>query len=309
MVALLIWIIVFIASLLVLIKASDYFTDSAEIIGLHFGMSEFLVGVTIVALGTSIPELATSIVSIFKGASEIVIGNVIGSNIANVLLILGICAIIYGKLIIETDIKTLTKYLLAISAILLFIATLGGIINTWKACVLLGLYILYVIHIVYTHNDVNKATRPHLNWKPVVILLASTVFIYFSAEYVIRSVIGISEILGLGKEVIAASAVAFGTSLPELTVSLTAVKKKKFDMAVGNIIGSNLFNTLVVIGIPGLFASLTVTAVMGTLGIGVMLLATVILLVFMYNKKISRLEGIIMVILYLLFIAKLFGAF
>lgn len=308
MLGLVFWIVIFAFSLFVLVKSADYFTDSAENIGLFFGMPHFLIGVTIVALGTSIPELATSIVSVFKGAPEIVTGTVIGSNIANILLVLGLAAIISKGLKLEDGFQKFDKPFLIISALAFLLLGRDGVLTIYESGLLLALYILYIVIIVADHRHKKlHINKKKFDLKQAAILGASAVFIYFSAEFVIKSVINISEIAGFGKEIIAASVVAFGTSMPELTVSLTAIRKSKHDLAVGNIIGSNIFNTLAVIGVSGMFVSLPLTQMMSVLGMAVMLLATFLALFILRDHRMTRAEGLIMVSIYVFFIAKLFG--
>ncbi|NQU98584.1 calcium/sodium antiporter [Candidatus Woesearchaeota archaeon] len=305
--ALLLWIIILIVALFVLIKSADYFTDSAEKIGLYFGMPAFLVGVTIVALGTSIPELATSLVSVFRDSSEIVIGNVVGSNIANILLILGLAALIGGRILLKNGLNRTDKIFLVVSAVLLFVFGSNGFIVFWEALILLLGYIIYMFIIIYNHKKVDMKVNK-LKWEPFILVI-SAVFIYFSANYTVKSIIGISELIGFGKEVIAASAVAFGTSLPELTVSLTAVKRGSYGIAVGNILGSNIFNALVVLGVSGMFVSLPVTPIMATLGMFIMLVATGLFLFVLKDNRITRWEGVVLVLIYLFFLIKLFNLF
>ncbi|MFC2135137.1 calcium/sodium antiporter [Bacteroidota bacterium] len=308
MLDLIIWIGVFVVALIVLIKAADYFTDSAEKIGLFFGMSSFVVGITIVALGTSIPELATSIVAVFRNASEIVIGDVVGSNITNILLVIGAAGVLSGGIILKHKFSRTNKTLFIGSALLLVLFSIDRFIEPYEAAVLFCLYILYIAMLVRQNNH-NEKSKVALGWKPVITLILSVAAIYFGAEYVIKSVVMISKLAKIGADVIAAGAIALGTSLPELVVSVTAVRKNKHDMAVGNIIGSNIFNILMVVGISGLFAPLLVTETMAVFGMIFMAVATVIFLVFLRDMKIERWEGIILLILYITFILKLFGVF
>jgi len=304
---LLIWIIILIAGLFLLIKSADYFTDSAEKIGLYFGMPAFLAGVTIVAVGTSVPELATSIIAVLKNSSEIVLGNVVGSNIANILLILGIVAVINKKVTFEKSSK-IDLILLIFATLLLVLFSLDGAITPYESVAFLSIYIFYII-IIFINNKDNKRPDIKWSWKHPLILVVSCGVIYISAEYIIKSVIIISETIGIGKEVIAASAVAFGTSLPELSVSFIAARKGNIELSIGNILGSNVFNTLVVLGIPGLISTLTVTGVMLSFTIPVMIMATIILVYVIKTQRLESWQGIIMLAMYALFIIRLFNVF
>ena len=302
MLDLILWAIAFIISLIILIKASNYFIDSAEKIGIYIKIPTVVVGATIIAIGTSLPELVSSIIAVNEGHSEIVIGVVIGSNIANISLILGILAILAGKLKLKTEINHHILFLL-ISTFFLIVMILDG-----KFCILNGvlgiaIFFIYFIHLgkskqkKYTHSI--KFTKCK---KTVVTLLLSPFFIYLGAKYTITSIIELSKILGIGKEVIAISVMAFGTSLPELVVSLSIIKKGNFELAISNIVGSNIFNSLVVMGIPALVGKLTIPEKIIYNNMPLMVFATILCAFVAYNKEITKREGIVLVLFYIAFI-------
>ena len=314
---LLVWIIIFIASLLVLIKASDYFTDSAEKIGLYFGLPAFIVGVTIVAIGTSLPELVSSIFAVLKNSSEIVVGNVVGSNITNIFLILGIAAIIGKKIKVTYEIIHVDLPLLVGSAFLLAVMIWDGNFTLPEALLSIGgiiLYLFYTISVEKKHEDIEiekemkgKLKKRKLGWKALIILVVSAFFIYLGAKYTVESVIKLSEILNIGKEIIAISAVALGTSLPELMVTVSATRKGKPEMAVGNVLGSNIFNSFAVMGIPALFGTLIIPHSILTFGLPMMLIATLLYFFITQDKEITKWEGWLFIIFYVFFIGKLFN--
>lgn len=319
MLLLFVWIIVFIVALFVLVKASDYFTDAAEKIGLFFGLPSFIIGVTIVAFGTSLPELVSSIIAVMSNSSEIVIGNVIGSNITNIFLVLGITAIINKKINIKHKSLHIDLLLLIISAFLLGATILDGVFNLAEAILCILGIIAYLTYTILTSNKQTKIDlkaekkstkiKQKLDWKIIAMLIGSGFFIYLGAKYTVDSIIALSEIINVGKEIIAVSAVALGTSLPELAVSLTAAKKGKGEIAVGNVLGSNIFNALGVMGIPALFGVLIIPPNMLILGLPMMLLATVLFYFISQDREITRKEGFILVAFYIVFLAKLFGLF
>ena len=154
-----------------------------------------------------------------------------------------------------------------------------------------------------------EAEPREIIWKDFIILVISALFIYIGAKYTVESIINLSSILSIGKEVIAASAIALGTSLPELVVSIVAAKKGKLEIAIGNILGSNIFNTLAIMGLAGLFGSILIPQSILYLALPIMLLATLIYIIVVYDRKITKLEGGILLALYFLFLAKLFGLF
>ena len=311
------WVAVFIVSLFFLIKASDYFTDSAESIGLFFGIPPFIVGVTIVAFGTSLPEIVTSVIAVLKESSEIVIGNVVGSNIANIFLVFGLTAIVAKKMIITHDIIKVDLPFLVGSALLLAATIWDGAFTLPEAILSLAgisVYLLYSIRTEKKHLDAevekgleDKRKRKEPPWKACLILIVSTLVIYLGANYTIESIIKLSVLLKIGKETIAVSAVAFGTSLPELAVTITAARKGKPEIAVGNILGSNIFNALAVMGIPALLGTLTIPHSIITFGLPIMLMATLLYVFITQDKEIAGWEGWLLLIFYIFFIGKLYG--
>lgn len=309
---------VFVVSLFVLIKASCYFTDSAEKIGLFFGLPAFIVGVTIVSIGTSLPELVSSIFAVLRGSSEIVVGNVVGSNITNIFLILGIVAIVGKRMKIAYELAHVDLPILMGSAFLFAVMIWDGVLTLPEALLLISgivIYFLYTISSEREHVDVEikkemkeKLQRKRkLNAKTVVILILSVFFIYIGARYTIESVIELSEMLNVGKDLIAISAVALGTSLPELAVSIVAVRKRKPEIAIGNILGSNIFNTFVVMGIPALFGVLIIPQSILTFGLPMMLIATLLFFFITHKKEITKWEGYLLLLFYVFFIGKLFN--
>jgi cation:H+ antiporter len=325
MLELILWIVIFIISIFFLVKSSDYFTNSAEKIGIYLGIPSFIVGVTIVSIGTSLPELISSIFAVLNGSSEIVIGNVVGSNIANIFLIIGISAIVARKLNISFELIHVDLPMLVGSAFLLALLSWDGIFSLADAILSLGGILIYLAYIVAIQKKIawkkssdkalvkevfgKEKNGKKLHWQPIVILIVSAAFIFFSAKYTIQSIINISDLLNIGKELIAVTAVALGTSLPELMVSINAARKGNAEMAVGNILGSNIFNSFMVMGIPGLIGSLTIPASIISFGLPVMLLATLLYFFITQDKQITRWEGWLLILFYIFFIGKTFSIF
>lgn len=311
---LILWIILFVVSLYILLRASDYFTGSAEKIGLSFGIPNFIVGVTIVAIGTSLPEIVSSIVAVVRDSPEMVVGNVVGSNIANIFVVLSIAAIIGKKMKITYDLVHIDLPLLMGSAFLLTITIVDGVFSFLEALLCIAGLIVYLMHAISIEKkrvDVKRRkeseSRGELRWKTFAILVVSAFFIFIGAKYTVESVIRLSELLNIGKEVIAASAVALGTSLPELMVTISATRKGKPEIAVGNVLGSNIFNTLAVMGIPGLIGTLVIPQNILILGLPMMLIATLLFFFVSQDKEITQWEGWFLLIFYVFFIVKLFN--
>jgi cation:H+ antiporter len=321
-----IWIIVFIVSLAVLLKGADWFLHSAEKIGATVGLSPFIIGVTIVAFGTSFPELFASFAAIFAGKTEIVVANAVGSNIANILLIVGISAIVAKKLVVTKDLIDIDLPLLALAMAVGFLAVADKVVTMPEAVLLLASYIVYVLYTIFHKDDKDVKSKAekllshksHFGHSPRISaknrLTVKDGFLLFigigglilGSQYLIKSVVAISDLLSIGAGVVAITAVALGTSLPELIVSIKAAFRGKSEIALGNIFGSNIFNMLVVVGVPGLFARLTLDEETFAIGLPFMMIATILFVLSGISKRIHIWEGALYLVIYIFFIGKLF---
>ena len=299
-------IVIFVVSLTVLLIASDKFIEAAERIGLSFGISPFIVGVTIVAFGTSIPELATSIASIYADSSEIIPGTIIGSNITNILLVLGLTAVVGKGIKLEFDIMDIDMPLLLMSAFFLYFTLSDFHFSLFEASLFLIALVAFLLNSIRGNtSELKEGNRSGL--KEYITLVVCGVLIWLGAEYVIESIKDISGTLGISKDVIALSGVALGTSLPEVIVSLAAVRRGKNAIAVGNVLGSNIFNTYAVMGISSFFGNISITQDIVDFSLPFMLVVTIIFAVVTLSKKISAWEGSMLLIFYVYYIAQLFG--
>lgn len=329
-----IWISVFIVSLIILVKGADWLLASAEKIGLALGLSPFIVGVVIVGIGTSFPEAISSFAAIFQGAPEIVAANAVGSNIANILLVVGISSLIGGSLVVTKNLIDLDLPLIAISTALFTLMAIDGNISQAESVLLIVLFVIYLTYTIAHQKDLenndlegdlkvlpsrterrkfisklfNKhgSDRPKITAKDIGMLLIGFAGLLLGAKYLVESVINMSQLLNVATGAIALAAVSLGTSLPELMVSVQAARKHKAEVALGNIFGSNVFNVLLVIGLPGLFRALPIDHQTLTLGIPVMVLATLLFIVSGISKRIHVYEGAMYIVIYFFFIGKLF---
>ena len=298
-------------SLAVLLKASDWFIDSAERIGLSLGISPFIIGVTIVAFGTSLPELATSIASVFSGESEIVIGNVVGSNITNIALVLGLAALVVNKIELEYNIWHIDMPYLWGSAFLLWLALRDLHFSLFEGILFtLGIVIFLAYSFRNQEEDDKIESMVKPGWKTYALLILGGGLVYLGADYTIFAIKKLSAIAGINPEIIALSAVALGTSLPEVIVSLNAARRGKASIAVGNVLGSNIFNTYIVMGIPSFFGPLKVPANINDLFLPLMVAMTILFGIMSNNRTITRWEGAVLLMFYAFFCASLIeGAF
>ena len=302
---LLVPILIFIVSLTVLLIASDKFVDSSEKVGLALGIPSFVVGVTIVAFGTSLPELATSIVSVYSGSSEVVIGNAVGSNITNILLVLGAAAIFGKGITIEHDVMKTDMPMLFGSAFLLYFTLQDFTLSAFECIIFLIALAVFLISSIKEGKkdaDIEKTKTSAKDW---ITILLGAVAIYFSAKYTIDSLEILAEEGGIPKHVIAITVVALGTSLPEVVVSLAAAKKGNHGMAVGNVLGSNIFNTYAVMAIPGLLGNLTIPESTMQFSIPFMIVVSILFGIICFTRSISKWEGYMLIAFYLFFIGNL----
>lgn len=324
---LLIALLLFVLSLTVLIKASDVFTDAAEKLGLLMGLPAFIIGVTIVSLGTSIPELISSIIAVTEGASEIVIGNVVGSNIANICLVLGTASVVSSKSMqISYDLLSVDLPLFTGSTFLLVLMVWDQEFTTGEAVLLL---VGYCVYLFYTLKSSEEDTAPTAAipddaevsstasiadkekstymLRQIVLLIASALFIFIGARFTINSLIAISDIISIGREIIAVSAVALGTSLPELIVTANAARRGRAEIAIGNVLGSNIFNIFMVMGIPGVMGTLVIPSAILATGIPTLIATTILMFFVTQDRKLTVWEGWLFFIIYFWFVAHTFN--
>jgi cation:H+ antiporter len=317
------WIPVFVVAVIALVKSADWFTEGAEELGVHLGVPPYVVGVTIVAIGTSLPELVSSIYAVATGSPEIVAGNAIGSNVTNIFLVLGVAAILGGRLYVSREIVKIDLPMLATSAALMAFTALDGTVSRVEGMLLFVGAIVYGVFGVRMARpspameaEIEESVAEEVSLargrlRPMVALkmLGGAAILYFGAEYTVRAVVELSAIFGLGPDVIAVSAVALGTSLPELVVSVMAARRGKLEIAIGNVLGSNVFNSFAVVGIPALIAPLPVTDTLLKTGLPFMGVATVLYFFMAQDREVTRWEGIPLVLFYILFLGKLFNLF
>ena len=295
------YIILFVVSLAVLVFASDWFIAAAEKIGLSFGISPFVIGVTIVAFGTSLPELATSIAGIYSGESEVVIGNVIGSNITNILLVLGLTAVIGKGIDLNFNVMQNDMPMLFASAFLLYFMIQDLTVTNLEAILLLSMLVIFLINSVKSGKD-EDLEREKVDIKTWGLLILGGVLVYVGAKYTLMAMTEISSMAGISTYVISVTGVALGTSLPEVVVSIAAARRGQHAIAVGNVLGSNIFNTYAVIGIPTLLKSIEIPAQTLNFGAPAMVAVTILFGMVCISKKITKWEGMTLIVFYVFFL-------
>jgi cation:H+ antiporter len=301
-------------ALFILVRGADLFVSAARHIGLSAGMSKFSIGVFIVGFGTSIPELASAISAALKGETAIVLANAVGSNVTNILLIMGVLAAIGGKIVVQRDLIKAELPVFFVSIALFFMCVIDGVVDRVESFLLVGTFAAYLwyffveapkedsVVVLRKHHRNNAAHFRHL-----FFALLGLIGILVGAHYSVLMVIEIAEAFEAPLGIVSITAIALSTSLPELFVSLRAVRDKEAAIAIGNLFGSNIFNLLIVIGIPGLIVPLMADDTVRVVGIPVLLAASAIIFVHGLAKQILRWEGIMFILFYIVFIIKLYS--
>lgn len=308
--------------LVMLFLSGKFLVDSSVAVARRLKIPTMIIGLTVVAFGTSAPELLVSIQAAVGGYPEIAMGNVIGSNISNILLVLALTAIIFPIPVPRSSVRKDWPVLMFVSVVL-YLFCLDGSLDRWEGAVLLGLLLAYVFMAVYLTrkgtsvpakavpgNSGDQPVRPRMGI-PVAILvfLVSCAGLAAGANLLVKHAASIAADLGISQRVISITMVAVGTSIPELATSVVAALKKETDISVGNILGSNIMNILTVLGITGLAVDIPVNSATSGFDIPWMLGVHVLLLLMMVpaaRSRITRWEGVFMVSIYLLYIYLIF---
>jgi cation:H+ antiporter len=306
------WSGILIGALYVLVRGADLFVEGAKRIGAHLGMTSFAIGVLIVGLGTSLPELASSLAAVVAGSTEIVIANAVGSNITNILLIVGILAALGGPVVINKNLLKTELPIFAIATIHFVMSVYDGVIDRIEALLLVGTLSAYLWYLFSPSNNAREqmevdvaGSKSKLNTKDIVFVLLGITAVLLGAHYTVQMAVNIATGLAIPLGLISIGAIAIGTSLPELFVSLQALKNNEVDLAIGNIFGSNAFNILLVVGLPGLLAPLVAGEVVMQLGLGVLIAASLILFVNGLANQMQKWEGAMMLLFFVFFVVKL----
>ncbi len=305
-------IILLVVGFIVLIKGADIFVDGASSIAGNFKISKMLIGLTIVAFGTSAPEFAVSVKSLISGNGDIVLGNVIGSNILNILLILGISSLFHFLNVKNNTVKKelpITLLITTLFAVLLsdhlFDSNITNAFTRSDGIVLLLFFLVFIYYLISMarnkiDDDRNEKYMPIV--KSIIYTIIGLVCIIVGSNFVVDSASSLAAIIGISEKMISLTVIAFGTSLPELVTSVTATKKGEYDIAIGNVVGSNIFNIGMVIGLPiAIFGGIS-DITFNYIDLIVMLLSALLLFIFSFkDKRISKKEGIAFLILFVIY--------
>lgn len=304
-------IVLLIIGFVVLVKSADIFVDAVSSIATNMKLSKMMIALTVAAFGTCAPELAISFQSIANGTGDIALANVLGSNIVNILLIVGLAACVHPIRVKRDVVKKELPILLLVTAafVISVICHYTGVTTTkvildrrdgilFLVCFVM--FIFYIVQVIRTKQGIFEQEKPKYGIvKSIIITIVCCGLIIFSSDIVVDNAKVLAEALHISTKIITMTVVVIGTSLPEMTMTVVAAKKEEFDIALGNIIGTNIFNIGVVLGLPlvihGGFSSLAFNLV----DITVVLIAAFILYIFARNDKVlSKFEGAIMMLIF-----------
>ena len=310
-------ILLLIVGFAALVKGADFFVDGSSALARTFKVPGVIIGLTIVALGTSAPELAVSTSAAIQGANEIALSNVVGSNIFNLLMVLGVCAIIrpipIEKMILKRDFPLsiiVTAALFGVLAIPLFTgkaqwtAPVSTVVSEVSRPIGIGLLVIFAAYMAFliyvsrknpTEEDVTENIPV---WKSLLLILIGLACIVIGGQLVVENAKSIAAAFGMSETLIGLTVVALGTSLPELVTSIVAARKGEHGMAVGNVVGSNIFNLMFILGISSTIHPVAVNLASVT-DLAILVVVSVAAYIFSLTNKISRIEGVLMVLMYI----------
>lgn len=316
-----VWIILIVLGFILLIKGADFLVDGASNIAKKFHIPDIIIGLTIVSIGTSMPELFVSITSAIEGYPDMAVGNIVGSNIANLLLILGMSSIIRSiKFKRETRLIEIPMCL-GISLLFVLLCNLGHDVTRFDAGILIVLFVMFIGYTIVMakkgeefdkeedDEDVKDKTKSSKSTiKDIIFLILGAVLLKFGGDLTVNNAVEVARHFGLSEKLISVTILAIGTSLPELVTSVSAAFKGKSDIAIGNILGSNIFNMLLIIGVSAMIKPI-VYNVSYNLDMIFLIGGTLVLSLFPIippKNKMSRGNGLVYVLIYVGYLVSLF---
>lgn len=305
--------IILIIGFIVLVKGADLFVDAASSLAENFHLSKMLIALTIVAFGTSAPEFAVSIKSLLSGSGDIVLGNVIGSNILNILLILGVSSCIHSLKVKNATVKKELPITILISTLLIVLMSdtlISGVSKNMMTrsdgIVIILFFLIFVYYLITVMrnkvDDEENGDPKYSVAKSIIFTVIGIVCLVLGSNAVVDSASSIASIMGVSERMISLTIIALGTSLPELVTSVVATRKGQYDIAIGNVVGSNIFNIGIVLGVPiTIFGGISNIS-FNYVDLIVMFISALFLFLFSFKDyKISRKEGIIFLIIFVLY--------
>lgn len=292
----------FVVSLAMLVFGADVLVRGASGVARNFGISKTVVGLTIVAFGTSMPELAVSLQASFVGKSDLSVGNVVGSNILNILIVLGMLAL-FVPLTTARRVVTFDLLFLIIISVIFYLLAFDGVISFAGATVLFAIFVWYAYKLIKRERDFDSEKEKTNIFLALLFIVGGVALLAFGSDLMIFSASEIARGFGVSELVIAVTIVAIGTSLPELVTSLMALRTKEMEIAITNVIGSNIFNSLLIISASAFVGNLTIADRLIVADMPLMIFVTLLLfLILFFRHQISRSVGVLFIAIYIAYI-------
>ena len=301
-------LILLIVGFVFLIKGADFFVEGASAVAKKLHVPALVIGMTIVAMGTSLPELSVSVTASLANSNQLAIGNVVGSNIFNLMVVLGSCALFSALEVADDTIKKDFPFSVACAIALMIMGLIGNSVGHLDGVILFVTFIIFLYSMLRAAKKSRQATAEAEEieeeivnlpvWRCIVYIIGGAVAIKFGGDWVVNSCTTLALKFGMSETLVGLTIVALGTSLPELVTSIVAAKKNELDMAIGNVVGSNIFNILLILGVAGAISPmtyLTVNAIDTLILVG---FSAVVWIMCIKKKNLNRANGVIMLLLY-----------
>ena len=295
-----------------LIKGADFFVEGASAVAKKLHVPALVIGMTIVAMGTSLPELSVSVTASIAGSNQLAIGNVVGSNIFNLMVVLGSCALFSVLEVSDDTIKKDLPFSIICTVALMVMGLIGNSVGHIDGAIFLVLFILFLASMLRAAKK-SRTTAAAIaeedneivdipTWLCIVYIIGGAVAIKYGGDWVVDSCTTLALKFGMSETLVGLTIVALGTSLPELVTSIVAAKKNELDMAIGNVVGSNIFNILLILGVAGAISPMTFLTVNAIDTLILVVFSVIVGLMCLKKKNLNKANGIVMLLLYAVYL-------
>ena len=295
-----------------LINGADFFVEGASAVAKKLHVPALVIGMTIVAMGTSLPELSVSVTASIAGSNQLAIGNVVGSNIFNLMVVLGSCALFSALEVSDDTIKKDLPFSIICTVALMVMGLIGNSVGHIDGAILLVLFILFLSSMLRAAKK-SRTTAAAIaeedneivdipTWLCIIYIIGGAVAIKYGGDWVVDSCTTLALKFGMSETLVGLTIVALGTSLPELVTSIVAAKKNELDMAIGNVVGSNIFNILLILGVAGAISPMTFLTVNAIDTLILVVFSVIVGLMCLKKKNLNKANGIVMLLLYAVYL-------
>lgn len=305
-------LILLVVGFVFLIKGADFFVEGASAVAKKLHVPALVIGMTIVAMGTSLPELSVSVTASIAGSNQLAIGNVVGSNIFNLMVVLGSCALFSALEVSDDTIKKDLPFSIICTVALMVMGIIGNSVGHVDGAILLVLFIIFLASMLRAAKK-SRTTAAAIaeedneivdipTWLCIIYIIGGAVAIKYGGDWVVDSCTTLALKFGMSETLVGLTIVALGTSLPELVTSIVAAKKNELDMAIGNVVGSNIFNILLILGVAGAISPMTFLTVNAIDTLILVAFSVIVGLMCLKKKNLNKANGIVMLLLYAVYL-------